>query len=145
MVDLISKVRSAVSDGWGKGPENLSSFDDAAASFLIEDGVARSEDVKVESSAFHVSGSGEVDLLRRALDFKFDPALVTGSGQTTRLPVQVVVKGPWHGPKIYPNLEGILDNPEAAYDALRSLGVSEKTFKEIEKEGGKLLKKLFGN
>ncbi len=99
----------------------------------------------MESSAFHVSGSGEVDLLRRALDFKLDPALVTGSGQTTRFPVQVVVKGPWHAPKIYPNLEGILDDPEAAYDALRSLGVSEKTFKEIEKEGGKLLKKLFGN
>ena len=145
IVDMISKVRSAVSDGWGKGPENLTSFDGAAASFLIEDGVARSEDVKVESSAFQVSGSGEVDLLRRALEFKFDPALVTGSGQTTRLPVQVVVKGPWHAPKIYPNLEGILDDPEAAYDALRGLGVSEKTFKEIEKEGGKLLKKLFGN
>ena len=145
IVDMISKVRSAVSDGWGKGPENLTSFDGAAASFLIEDGVARSEDVKVESSAFQVSGSGEVDLLRRALDFKFDPTLVTGSGQTTRLPVQVVVRGPWHAPKIYPNLEGILDDPEAAYDALRGMGVSEKTFKEIEKEGGKLLKKLFGN
>jgi AsmA protein len=145
IVDMISKVRNAVSDGWGEGPENLSSFDDAAASFLIEDGVARTEDVKVNGSAFHVSGSGEVDLLRRALDFKLDPALVTGRDQTTRLPVQVVVKGPWHTPKIYPNLEGILDDPEAAYDALRGLGVSEKTFKEIEKEGGKLLKKLFGN
>ncbi len=145
IVDMISKVRSAVSDGWGKGPENLTSFDGAAASFLIEDGVARSEDVKVESSAFQVSGRGEVDLLRRALDFKFEPALVTGSGQTTRLTVQVVVKGPWHAPKIYPNLEGIFDDPEAAYDALRDLGVSEKTFKEIEKEGGKLLKKLFSN
>ena len=52
IVDMISKVGSAVSDGWGKGPENLTSFDGAAASFLIEDGVARSEDVKVESSAF---------------------------------------------------------------------------------------------
>ncbi|HLA03358.1 MAG TPA: AsmA-like C-terminal region-containing protein, partial [Aestuariivirga sp.] len=145
IVDMISKVRNAVSDGWGEGPENLSSFDDAAASFLIEDGVARTEDVKVNGSSFHVSGSGEVDLLRRALDFKLDPALVTGRDQTTRLPVQVVVKGPWHTPKIYPNLEGILDDPEAAYDALRGLGVSEKTFKEIEKEGGKLLKKLFGN
>ena len=102
IVDMISKVRSAVSDGWGKGPENLTSFDGAAASFLIEDGVARSEDVKVESSAFQVSGSGEVDLLRRALDFKFDPKLVTGGGQTTRLPVQVAVKGPWHGAQDIP-------------------------------------------
>ena len=145
IVDMISKVRSAVSDGWGGGPENLTSFDDAAASFLIEDGVARSGNVKVNSSAFLVSGSGEIDLLRRALDFKFDPALVMGGNRTIGFPVQVAVKGPWHAPKIYPNLDGIFDNPEAAYDTVRGLGVSEKTFREIKKEGGKLLQDLFGN
>jgi AsmA protein len=145
IVDMISKVSSALSDGWGEGPENLTSFDGAAASFLIEDGVARSGDVKVESSAFHVSGSGEIDLLRRALDFKFDPSLVTGGEQTTRLPVQVVVKGPWQAPKIYPDVEGIFDDPDAAYDTLRDLGLSDKTLKKIEKKGDKLIKKLFGN
>lgn len=145
IVDMISKVSSALSDGWGEGLENLTAFDRAAASFLIEDGVAKSRDVKVESSAFHVSGSGEIDLLRRALDFKFDPSLVAGGDQTTRLPVQVVVKGPWHAPKIYPDVEGIFDDPDAAYDALRDLGLSDKTIKKIEKKGDKLLKKLFGN
>ena len=145
IVDMISKVSSAVSDGWGKGPENLSSFDKASASFQIEDGVARSEDVKVESPAFQISGSGDVDMLRHALDFKVDPALVTGSNQTTSLPVQVVVKGPWNAPKIYPDVAGILDDPEAAYNALRDLGLSGKTLKKIGKTGKKLLNNLFGN
>lgn len=145
IVDMISKVGSAVSNGWGEGPENLSSFDNAAASFVIEDGVARSTDVKAESSAFQISGSGEIDMLRRALDFKFDPKLVTGDNQTTGLPVQVVVKGQWNGPKIYPDVEGILDDPNTAYDALRGLGVSGKTLKKFEKSGKKLLNNLFGN
>jgi AsmA protein len=78
IVDMVSKVSSALSDGWGEGPENLTSFDTALASFLIEDGIARTTDVTVEGPAFQVSGSGEVDMLRRALDFKFDPKLVTG-------------------------------------------------------------------
>ena len=145
IMDMISKVGSAVSDGWGEGPENLTSFDSAGASFLIEDGVARTEDVKVESSSFQISGTGEIDMLRRALNFKFDPELVTGGSETTKLPVQVAVRGPWNAPKIYPDVEGILDDPEAAYDALRSLGLSGKTFKEIGKSGKKLLNNLFGN
>ncbi len=145
IVDMISKVSTAVSDGWGEGPENLTSFDSATASFLIEDGVARSEDVNVESSAFQISGSGDVDMRRRSVDFKFDPKLVTGGSETTRLPVQVAVRGSWNAPKIYPDVEGILDDPEAAYEALRGLGLSGKTFKEIGKSGKKLFDNLFNN
>ncbi|MGB8315599.1 MAG: AsmA-like C-terminal region-containing protein, partial [Aestuariivirga sp.] len=139
------KVSSAISEGWGKGPENLTSFDRAAATFAIEDGIARSADVKIESPAFEVSGRGEIDLRRRAIDFKFDPRLVTGANETAKLPVQMVVKGSWSSPRIYPDVEGILDSPDAAYDTLRALGMSGKMLKKIEKQGGKLLNNLFGN
>ena len=145
IVDMFSTVSRALSDGWGEGPENLTSFDTAEASFVIGDGIARTANVQVSGPAFAVTGGGEIDMLRRALDFKFDPKLVTGSNETTGLPVQVAVKGPWQAPKIYPDVEGIFDDPEAAYDTLRDLGVSEKTFKEIGKTGKKLFKDLFGN
>ncbi|MGB9141437.1 MAG: AsmA family protein [Aestuariivirga sp.] len=145
IVDMVSKVSSAISEGWGKGPENLTSFDRAAATFAIEDGIARSADVKIESPAFEVSGRGEIDLRRRAIDFKFDPRLVTGANETAKLPVQMVVKGSWSSPRIYPDVEGILDSPDAAYDTLRALGMSGKMLKKIEKQGGKLLNNLFGN
>ena len=145
IVDMFSTVSRALSDGWGEGPENLTSFDTAEASFVIGDGIARSANVQVSGPAFAVTGGGEIDMLRRALDLKFDPKLVTGTNETTGLPVQVAVKGPWQAPKIYPDVEGIFDDPEAAYDTLRDLGVSEKTFKEIGKTGKKLFKDLFGN
>jgi AsmA protein len=145
IVDMVSTVSRELSDGWGEGPENLTSFDTAEASFVIRDGIARTTDVQVSGPAFAVTGGGEIDMLRRALDFKFDPKVVTGSNETTGLPVQVAVKGPWQAPKIYPDVEGIFDDPQAAYDTLRDLGVSEKTFKEIGKTGKKLFKDLFGN
>lgn len=145
IVDMVSTVSRALSDGWGEGPENLTSFDTAQASFVIGDGIAKTTDIQVSGPAFAVTGGGEIDMLRRALDFKFDPKVVTGPNETTGLPVQVAVKGPWQGPKIYPDVEGIFDDPQAAYDTLRDLGVSEKTFKEIGKTGKKLFKDLFGN
>ena len=145
IVDMVSTVSSALSDGWGHGPENLTSFDTAQATFLIGDGIAKTTDVMVSGPAFAVTGGGEIDMLRRALDFKVDPKLVTGGNETTGLPVQVAVKGPWQAPKIYPDVEGIFDDPEAAYDTLRDLGVSEKTFKKIGKTGKKLFQDLFGN
>jgi len=34
----------------------------------------------------------------------------------------VVLSGPWSSPKIYPEIQGILDNPEAAYGKLHEMG-----------------------
>jgi AsmA protein len=87
IIDMVSTLSSALSDGWGEGPENLTSFDRADASFVIGDGVAKTSDVMVSGPAFAVTGSGEIDMLRRALDFKFDPKVVTGGNETTGLPV----------------------------------------------------------
>ena len=148
IMDRISKVGSAVLAGWSDAAESLTDFDEATASFLIQDGIAKSTDVKITTPLVSVVGEGEVDMLRRALDFKFDPKLVTGENQATDLPVKITVKGPWNRPKIYPDVAGILENPEAAYKSLKDLGlpeVSEKDVKKVEKKGKKLLKKLFGN
>ncbi|MCC7483155.1 MAG: hypothetical protein IT541_16690 [Hyphomicrobiales bacterium] len=145
IVDMVSKLNTALSDGWGRGPENLTSFDSAQASFVIGDGIGKTTDVMVSGRTFAVTGGGEIDMLRRALDFKFDPRLVTGDAESTGLPVEIAVSGPWQAPKIYPDVEGIFDDPEAAYEALRGLGVSGKTMKKIGKKGKKLLEDLFGN
>ena len=145
IVDMVSKLNTALSDGWGRGPENLTSFDSAQASFVIGDGIGKTTDVMVSGRTFAVTGGGEIDMLRRALDFKFDPRLVTGDAESTGLPVEIAVSGPWQAPKIYPDVEGLFDDPEAASEALRGLGVSGKTMKKIGKKGKKLLEDLFGN
>jgi AsmA protein len=147
IVDSVSKVSGAILKGWANTADKLTSFNSASATFSIEDGIATSTNIALESPQVSLSGSGEVDMLRRAVDLKFDPRLVTGDNMAG-LPVQIAVKGPWASPKIYPDVNGILDNPEAAYRSLRDMGlpdVSGKDVKKIEKKGKKILNKLFGN
>jgi len=148
IMEKISKISSAILDGWGDQNDNPSAFSEASASFAVQDGIAVSRDVRIDTPLASISGEGNVDMLRRALDFKFDPKIASGDSQVSSLPVKIVVKGPWNKPRIYPDMAGILENPQAAYQALRDLGlpeVSHDDMKKIEKKGKKFLKKLFGN
>jgi hypothetical protein len=36
--------------------------------------------------------------------------------------VPIVIEGPWNDPRIYPDIKGILENPEAAYKQLQQTG-----------------------
>ncbi|MEO9900440.1 MAG: hypothetical protein ABJF28_06550, partial [Nisaea sp.] len=69
------------------------------------------------------------------LDWRVEPKIVPtleGQAPTPRkkgaekqmagLGVPIVVKGPWSNPQIYPDIQGILENPEAAYKQLQSMG-----------------------
>jgi AsmA protein len=145
ILDTVSKVSSAVVSGWGKDARRLTAIDHAKATFVIEDGVAKTSDIRLQSPSFEITGGGEIDMLRRALYFKFRPLLITGDAMAAELPVDIVVEGLWDKPRIYPDVDGVLENPQAAYGVLRELGVSEKTIKKIESKGDKLLKKLRGN
>ena len=48
-----------------------------------------------------------------------------GQGRATDpvgLGIPVVIDGPWAEPRIYPDMAGILDNPDAAYAKLKEMG-----------------------
>jgi AsmA protein len=75
-----------------------------------------------------VTGAGTADLAAKRLEFRVEPKLVLsleGQGGATDpigIGVPVVVQGPWGAPRIYPEVAGILENPEAAYTKLREMG-----------------------
>ena len=129
ILDDITRVSTAILKGWADAPGQASDFESATASFALADGVATTQDFTLESPLLSISGTGQIDMLRQAVNLKFDPRLRAAGGETPRLPVAIVVKGDWHAPRIYPDVDG----------------VSEKDVKKIEKTGKKLLKKLFGN
>ena len=62
------------------------------------------------------------------MQFKVDPKLVLslegqgGALDPMGIGVPVAVNGPWGSPRIYPDMAGILENPDAAYAKLRELG-----------------------
>ncbi len=124
---LVRTVEKAVVNGWKKAPKEKTDFAELSGSFDIRDGIAKTKDLKMLGPLVRLTGSGEVDLLRRRLDLRIDPKLVKslkGQGSTfdlKGLPVPILIRGPWDNPKIYPDIEGILKNPEKAYDTFRKL------------------------
>ena len=75
-----------------------------------------------------MTGAGTVDLGAKTLAFRVEPKLVMtteGQGRASDpvgLGIPVVIDGPWAEPRIYPDMAGILDNPDAAYARLKEMG-----------------------
>jgi len=124
---MLRDVKKQILAGWQPAAESRTVFRDLSATFALQDGIAASRDLQLVAPELSISGVGQADLLRKALDFKLVPKLVNGSGgnagpaETAMLAVPLVVRGPWAGPKIYPDIAGILDNPQAGYDTLNKL------------------------
>lgn len=110
-------VAAAVQEGW---PQNgTTQFDSMQAKFTIADGIANATAMELSSPALKLTGKGEVDILRQALDLRFEPRVLTGTTASAMLPVAIAVRGPWASPKIFPDVPDILIDPESAYQALR--------------------------
>jgi AsmA protein len=85
------------------------------------------DDLVIVGPLFRVGGAGRVDIPNRTLAYRVDPKIVAslkgqdGSGDLESF-VPVRVEGPWARPRIYPEIEGILQDPKGALDQLRKLG-----------------------
>ncbi len=121
--------------GWAENPEQKTDFSALGASFQITRGIAASEDLALIGPLIRMSGAGRVDLPERSLDWRLEPRVVAsleggapvprGKGEARELEglgVPVVVRGSWDRPQIYPDIKGILEDPQAALKQLESLG-----------------------
>src|SRR4029077_14591937 len=99
-----------------------------SASFRIEKGQATTADLNLVGPLVKITGAGTIDLAAKALAFRVEPKLVLtteGQGRTSDpvgLGIPVMIDGPWAEPRIYPDMAGILDNPDAAYAKLKEMG-----------------------
>lgn len=121
--------------GWAGNEEQKTDFTQLSASFEVANGIARSNDLAMAGPLVRLTGEGSVDMPEKMLDWRFEPKVVptlqgqppvpTQKGERRELDglgVPVVVRGPWAKPRIYPDIEGILENPQAAYQQLEKLG-----------------------
>jgi AsmA protein len=117
---MLDHVAAEATEGWMAG-DGETPFVTLQASFAVADGIAETEDLALLGPMAEVVGTGSVDLLRGRLDLKVEPEIVASekSDGPRALPVAVVIAGPWSAPKIYPDLAGILEDPQRAYEALR--------------------------
>jgi AsmA protein len=125
---MIRSLTSGTLAGWQEGKEQTTDLTQLSASFRIEKGQATTADLNLVGPLVKITGTGTIDLAAKALAFRVEPKLVLtteGQGRTSDpvgLGIPVVIDGPWAEPRIYPDMAGILDNPDAAYAKLKEMG-----------------------
>lgn len=130
-INIAKAVRSlstGILSGWQANEAEKTDFATLGASFAIAKGQAQTSDLRLAGPLVRMAGAGTVDLPAQALKFRVDPQLVAtlegqgGKSDLQGLSVPVMIAGPWAGPSIYPDIEGILKDPAAAYQQLNRLG-----------------------
>ena len=130
-VNIAKTLRSlstGILSGWQENAAEKTDFATLGASFKVAKGQAQTTDLRLAGPLVRMTGAGTVDLPAQTLKFQVDPQLVAslegqgGKADLQGLGVPVVIAGPWARPSIYPDIEGILKDPVAAYEQLNRLG-----------------------
>jgi len=125
---LIRSLKSGILSGWQQSDELSTDLTQLSASFRIDKGRAVTTDLTLIGPLVKVTGAGTFDLGARMMAFRVEPKLIlTTEGQGRKgdpvgFGIPVMIEGPWAAPRIYPDMAGILDNPDAAYARLREMG-----------------------
>jgi AsmA protein len=128
IAQMIRNLTASTLSGWQEQKEQGTDLTQLSASFKIERGLATTTDLNLVGPLVKVTGAGTIDLGTKQIGFRVEPQLVMtteGQGRATDpvgFGIPVMLSGPWSGPRIYPDMQGVLDNPDAAYAKLREMG-----------------------
>jgi AsmA protein len=128
LAKMIRALTSGTLSGWQERPDQTTDLSQLTTTATIAQGKATTNDLFLAGPLVRMTGAGTVDLGSKTLAFRVEPKLVMttegqgGSADPIGLGIPVIVQGSWSEPRIYPDVAGILDNPDAAYAKLRELG-----------------------
>jgi AsmA protein len=128
VAQMIRALTSGTLSGWQEGKEQTTDLAQLSASFRIEKGQATTTDLNLVGPLVRMTGVGTIDLGTQMMAFRVEPKLVmTTEGQgraadPVGFGIPVIIDGPWAEPRIYPDIAGMLDDPDAAYAKLKELG-----------------------
>ena len=128
VAQMIRSLTASTLSGWQADEVQATDLSQLSASFRIAQGKAETADIALVGPLVRMKGGGTVDLGAKALALRVEPKLVMslegqgGAADPVGLGIPVMIEGPWAAPRIYPDMAGILDNPDAAYAKLRELG-----------------------
>ena len=128
VAQMIRSLTASPLSGWQDSEEKATDLSQLSASFKIDKGQAQTTDLNLVGPLVKMTGVGTIDLGTKQIGFRVEPKLVmTTEGQgraadPVGLGIPVMIEGPWGEPRIYPEMQGILDNPDAAYAKLKEMG-----------------------
>ena len=125
---MVRSLTSGTLSGWQEGPDQVTDLSQLSASFKIDKGQAATTDLNLVGPLVKMTGIGTIDLGTKQIAFRVEPQLVlTTQGQgraadPVGLGIPVMIDGSWSEPRIYPDMAGMLENPDAAYARLKEMG-----------------------
>lgn len=132
VAQMIRSLTSGTLSGWqdnqNSSQEQSTDLSQLSASFRIDKGQAVTTDLNLIGPLVRVTGAGTIALDTKMMGFRVEPKLVMtteGQGRTSDpvgFGIPVMITGAWSQPRIYPDMAGVLDNPDAAYARLREMG-----------------------
>lgn len=132
VAQMIRSLTSGTLSGWqanqDNGREQSTDLSQLSASFRIDKGQAVTTDLSLTGPLVRVTGAGTIALDTKMMGFRVEPKLVMtteGQGRAAEpvgFGIPVMIQGTWSQPRIYPDMAGMLDNPDAAYAKLREMG-----------------------
>ena len=128
IAQMIRSLTASTLNGWQQQDQQATDLTQLSASFKVDHGQAVTTDLNLVGPLVKVTGAGTIDLGTKQMGFRVEPKLVMtteGQGRTSDpvgFGIPVMISGPWAAPRIYPDMQGVLDNPDAAYAKLREMG-----------------------
>ena len=113
-------------------PADRTPFSEFGGSFVVANGVAQNQDLRLNSPHLHVSGAGSANLAQRTVDYTVRPKIAAsqaGDGSVVNLAgleVPVRVEGAWEKPTFTPDLKGVLASEQAG-EAIKQIGKNLKS------------------
>ncbi len=146
---MVRKLKLGQLGGLKSTEREKTDFSSLTGSFVAQQGIAYNKDLSLIGPLIRLTGEGNVDLGRERIDYAALPRIVgtlQGQGATDDrkgIAVPVRITGPWARPKVVPDLERLLRDPELAKDTVNKLG---KVFKKLKKKEdvNKLLQGILG-
>jgi len=128
LAQMIRSLTTSPLSGWQESKELTTDLTQLSASFRIEKGQATTSDLNLVGPLVRMTGAGTIDLGTKMMAFRVEPKLVMTTegqgraGDPVGFGIPVAVEGSWAEPRIYPDIAGVLDNPDAAYAKLQEMG-----------------------
>ncbi|MCE6958182.1 AsmA family protein [Cereibacter sphaeroides] len=160
-LDLAGMVRTLDAGYVGEGKKTI--FDRLTASFAIENGVLRNEDLVLAAPLLRATGAGRLEIGARTVDYRFLPRLLPREDGTGGVSVPVLVTGPWAKPSFRLDMEALVRQPveremkqRLEEEAAERLGVvpdegesledaaKRRAREALEDEAGRALNRLLG-
>jgi AsmA protein len=129
IAQMVRNLTQSTLNGWQENKKEKTDLTQLRGLFKINAGIAKTDNLNLFGPLIRVNGAGTINLSAKTLQLKLDTKLVMtleGQGGTASpigFGVPVMVEGKWDAPKIYPDMVGIFDNPDAAYAKLHELGL----------------------